>query len=363
MAPGRRIGQDMAEVDFEEQGPAAAARAAGASRRARRLVNLAGAAVSVGLVVWAGVWGYKAAMRSVMGVPVIKATEGPMRIAPENPGGEQAAHQGLSVNDVAAFGVATPLPEEIVLAPRAEGLAEEDGPGLAPEPPAALVARPEAEGPPQPLLPVAEAAPPADVAAVAPGTQADTATDAPALAGPALPDPALPDAAEVGPRLEGAAPPGAAELLADQLAGAEAVPPTPVLPEPEPAFEPAPVVPGGIGRSLRPMQRPGGLAIVPVASVPVEVREVDPATLKPGTRLVQFGAFDSPEQAKEHWGKLAATFGELLAGKAQVIQSAESGGRTFYRLRAEGFADEADARRFCAAITAVGPECIPVAVR
>jgi hypothetical protein len=46
-----------------------------------------------------------------------------------------------------------------------------------------------------------------------------------------------------------------------------------------------------------------------------------------------------------------------------VIQSAESGGRTFYRLRAEGFADEDDARRFCAAITAEGPDCIPVAVR
>ena len=78
------------------------------------------------------------------------------------------------------------------------------------------------------------------------------------------------------------------------------------------------------------------MAVLPVASAPVEVREVDPATLKPGTRLVQFGAFDSPDQAKEHWGKLSATFGELMVGKAQVIQSAESGGRTFYRLRAEG---------------------------
>ncbi|MDZ7909356.1 MAG: SPOR domain-containing protein [Gemmobacter sp.] len=339
----------MAEVDFEEHGPAAAARAAGAKRRTRRLINLVGALLSVALLVWAGVWGYKSAMRSVMGVPLIKAAAGPMRIAPENPGGEQAAHQGLSVNDVAAFGVATPLPEEIVLAPRAEGLMEEDGPGLAPEPPAALVARPEPEGPPQPLLPVAEAAPPAAVAPVAPGTEADTATDAPALAGPAV---------------EGAAPPGTTELLAEELAGAEPVPPLP-LPEPvaEPAFVPAPVVPGGIGASLRPLPRPGGMAVLPVANAPVEVREVDPATLKPGTRLVQFGAFDSPDQAKEHWGKLSATFGELMVGKAQVIQSAESGGRTFYRLRAEGFTDEADARRFCAAVTAVGPECIPVAVR
>ncbi|MFD1809072.1 SPOR domain-containing protein [Gemmobacter lanyuensis] len=38
-------------------------------------------------------------------------------------------------------------------------------------------------------------------------------------------------------------------------------------------------------------------------------------------------------------------------------------GRTFYRLRAQGFSDEADARRFCAAITAEGAECIPVTLR
>ena len=40
-----------------------------------------------------------------------------------------------------------------------------------------------------------------------------------------------------------------------------------------------------------------------------------------------------------------------MVGKLRVIQTAESGGRTFYRLRAAGFADEADARRFCSAST------------
>lgn len=296
-------------------------------RRGRRWVNVAGAATSAALALGAVLWGYKIAVRNVAGVPVIRAIEGPMRVAPENPGGEQAEHQGLSVNDVAAVGVATPVPDQIVLAPRPDTLTEDDTAGLAPEPPAEMVAPPLPEAPVQPLLPEPGAEP-----AVVP---LETAP---------LPDLPQPDA--------GLADPETALL-----------PPEPV-PEPvaEP-FVPPPVVPGGLGRSLRPVPRPGGLAVLPVAAPEVALRRVDPGALAPGARLVQFGAFDSEAQALEYWDKLLGTFGELFSGKGQVVQSAVAGGRTFYRLRAEGFADEADARRFCAAVTAVGPECIPVVHR
>ena len=46
-----------------------------------------------------------------------------------------------------------------------------------------------------------------------------------------------------------------------------------------------------------------------------------------------------------------------------MIQKAQSGGRTFYRLRAHGFEDLADARRFCALLVAEGPDCIPVVTK
>ena len=49
--------------------------------------------------------------------------------------------------------------------------------------------------------------------------------------------------------------------------------------------------------------------------------------------------------------------------KRRVIEKATSGGRTFYRLRAEGFADLPDARRFCAALVAEKADCIPVVTR
>ena len=80
-------------------------------------------------------------------------------------------------------------------------------------------------------------------------------------------------------------------------------------------------------------------------------REVAADTITPGTRLVQLGAYDSAESARADWDRMAAQFGALMSGRARVVQEAESGGRAFWRLRAHGFADEADARQFCAAVT------------
>ena len=63
---------------------------------------------------------------------------------------------------------------------------------------------------------------------------------------------------------------------------------------------------------------------------------------------------------RAEWVRLQGRFGELMAEKAMVVQPAESGGRTFYRLRAHGFEDEADARRFCSAFVSENAVCIPV---
>ena len=329
-APTAPLGQSMAEVDYDRYAAGTAPRTG--AGRGRSVFNLAGGIVSLGLALGAAWWGYKIAVRNVTGIPVIKAMEGPMRIAPENPGGEVTAHQGLSVNDVAALGVATPLPDEIVLAPRPVDLAEEDAPGLAPEPPAAL------------LAPVSQ-----DPAPLAELTSAD------------LPPDPLTSVSPLGAQPEAGA---AADILAlaDSLAaGADPLSPTPVT-----AAAP---VPGGLGTSLRPRSRPAGRAVAGgsdaavAAALTLAAREVDPAALTAGTRLVQFGAFDSEDEARAAWDKIAGQFGELMTGKGRVIQSATSGGRTFYRLRAEGFADEADARRFCSALTSENTDCIPVTLR
>lgn len=295
------------------------------ARKVQRSVNIAGAVTSLGLVVGLGVWGYQLAVRDVRGVPVIQAMDGPMRIAPADPGGEIADHQGLAVNAVAAVGIAAPPPEKLVLAPRPVELAPEDTAGLGATPMPGLE---EASAPVSALTANADLA-----LAAAPPTESATPTEVAV-------DAAL------------------AEALGE-IAVEDPVADTVALELPS---EPAPE--GAITVSIRPKARPGARsAAVPVAEAAQTLpapTEVDPATLTPGTRLVQFGTFDTAEEARAEWSRLQGRFGELMAAKAMVVQPAESGGRTFYRLRAHGFEGEDDARRFCSAFVTEDAVCIPV---
>ncbi|NBR90386.1 MAG: SPOR domain-containing protein [Rhodobacteraceae bacterium] len=222
-----------------------------APRRGSAIASYTGAALSLSLLIGTGVWGYGIIMRDVSGIPVVRAMEGPMRIAPENPGGTTADHLGLAVNAVPAEGAAAATPDQLILAPKPVELVEED--------------RPRSE------------------------------LDA-----------------------------------------------------------------------LRPRQRPQGLTTgisEPVAAAVGAALRIDADSLPIGTRLAQLGAFDSAATAEQEWQRLSKRFSEFMGGKAPVIQEAQSGGRTFWRLRAHGFADLSEARRFCAALVAERAECIPVVTR
>lgn len=327
-------GQQMADADYDFGGgfshegppPRAGAKDATAAVRVQRTINIAGAVTSLALVLGLGVWGYKLAVRDVNGVPVIQAMDGPMRIAPSDPGGEIADHQGLAVNDVAEAGIASPMPEKLVLAPRPTDLAPEDTSGLGLS---ALPGLSEASAP----------------------TDALTANPDLALAAAPTVESADPTEVAVDAALAEALGEIPDEAVADPV----------VALAPDPTLEPAPE--GAILTSVRPKARPGARAetVAPeaMATLPAP-NEVDPATITPGTRLVQFGTYDTADEARAAWALLQGRFGELLAEKAMVVQPAESGGRTFYRLRAHGFEGEDDARRFCSAIIAEHPTCIPV---
>ena len=332
--PPRRQGQQMADADHDfgggyQQGgqmPRHGATDVMTSAKVQRSVNIAGAATSLALVLGLGFWGYKLAVRDVNGVPVIQAMDGPMRISPNVPGGEIADNQGLAVNTVAAVGIAAPPPEKLLLAPRPVELEPEDTAGLG------AVAMP---GLSEASAPAAALTADADLAlAAAPPTESANPTEVAV-------DAALAEAlGEI---------PGDA-VAVDDVALTDAL------------AEPAPV--GAITVSPRPKARPGARA--EVAPVPQEAvtmaaaNEIDPSTIAPGTRLVQFGTFDTAEEARAEWMRLQGRFGELMAAKAMVVQPAESGGRTFYRLRAHGFEGEDDARRFCSAFVSENAVCIPV---
>ncbi len=79
--------------------------------------NWAGALTSLGLTAGMAVWAIDLTFRDVSGVPVIAALEGPMRVAPKDPGGTVAPFQGMALSDITSGGVAAPAPDQIVLAP------------------------------------------------------------------------------------------------------------------------------------------------------------------------------------------------------------------------------------------------------
>jgi hypothetical protein len=81
-----------------------------------------------------------------------------------------------------------------------------------------------------------------------------------------------------------------------------------------------------------------------------------------GTNLVQLGAYPSADTAAAEWTRMSSLFSDYMGDKDRVIQEASSGGSTFYRLRASGFTEAADARRFCATLQAANTDCIPVVV-
>lgn len=298
------------------------------------LVNLAGAAVSLALVVGVGIWGYQLLARDVSGVPVVRAVQGEMRIAPKNPGGIAAAHQGLSVNQVAADGLAADPVDELTLAPPPIDLDAEDAPMAVPTKVSV-----------------------GDVQATAPNGE---------LAGD-MSDEQFASIQALADQLAA----GASPLTEDETAAAQ--PPAAPEVEEDTIARIAPVE-GGIGRSLRPRARPASFATAPSDENAVAraatgdtlspgAAEVDPSLIPAGTRLVQLGAYASREIALSEWGRMDSKFTDYLEGKSRVVQKATSGGRVFYRLRAMGFADLSDARRFCSALVAEGADCIPVVTR
>ena len=307
------------------------------------IAHVFGAGVSLALLIGVSVWGYQLITRDISGVPVVRAAEGPMRVQPDSPGGTVADHQGLSVNEIAAVGTASQPADRLILAPAPLDLSEDDVALASPpveepqETPVEQTSTAEAaDAPKEELDPVQLAAVEALANALASGVDPINST------------PTVPlDDTETAP--------------ADAPEGVAA------LEEAQPIEEDVASAPveGGLGRSLRPQLRPAGLGgLGALAQSPaIGATDIDPESLPVGTRLAQLGAFASAEIAQAEWEKLTRNFGDYLEGKGRVIQKATSGGRTFYRLRAAGFEDLSDARRFCSALVAERAECIPVITR
>ena len=311
------------------------------------VLNWGGALLSLVLIAGLATWGWKLWQRDVTGVPVVRALEGPMRVAPEEPGGLASEYQGLTVNRIAESNVEAAPSEQVVLAPAPATLNEDEDlamaelPAVAPEPETNIVANEAASQ--QRIAPVTE---PTSIDAIALSNTIEEA--APALSSTVL---------EAEPESAVVATTEAAQSATD-LAVAAALADLDLRPEPAVLkVEAAANVPVA---TPRPLVRPTNLQQVSVSAPAVQEGEVAVEQIASGTRLVQLGAFSSPDVARAEWASTEALYSDYFVDKSRVIQEVQSGGREFYRLRVMGFDDLADARRFCAVIVADGTNCIPV---
>ena len=279
-----------------------------------------GAALSLFLLAGAIGWSYQLIVRDVNQIPIVRAQLGPLRVAPDNPGGLTAANQGLSVTQL-AVNEKPLLSNEIYLAPAAEILNEENL--------ALKVTEEDGSNKVDGAFEIKEV----------------NAENSMSLG-------VLPDQKEVDIRSNDV---GVLSKVAFSQKKIEI----------ENAVSLALSITNDPDKSLswlRPKIRPVGFYRNGNITEDQIVSNEPMPKLPIGSAVVQLGAFDSKSLAESEWQRFEKILGSILIPKKMVVQKAESGGKIFYRLRASGFSDISDARQFCTAISDK-VACIPVVTR
>lgn len=165
----------------------------------------------------------------------------------------------------------------------------------------------------------------------------------------------------------------AATLPRDREVEAEAPPERPAEGTEVAALDPdAVVVEGpqpaaGVGSKLAPASTP--LAPARPADLPrrVAAARAEAATEKDSlvqraarsAFQLQLGAYLSEDLTRSEWRRISRAHSELLHNRALAIQTTQSGGKTYYRLRVGPFEGLAEAASVCEALQARGQDCIP----
>ncbi len=272
----------------------------------------AGAVLSLALLAGVVVWAYRLGAQDAREVPVIRAAEGPTRIAPEDPGGVTFEHQGLAVYDSISGGDEN---SDVALAPAAERPAANDKPIVRVSEPGGISATPQPEAPeiaslgavePTPESPAAT--PPLAPENAEPATEPEKEIETTIYAPRKVPPPS--------------ARPGrvkAAAATKDEMAPARQAPRLPASTE------------AAIARALA------------AADSPYQI---------------QMGAFGSDNDAREQWEIVRSRNPDLLSGLELIVQPVKSGGRTLFRMRAAPFEDRGSAVSVCEALKNRGQACI-----
>jgi hypothetical protein len=264
-----------------------------------KYANIVGAFLSFAVFIGVVAWGAKTLMRDSSGVPVVRALEGPPRVAPLDPGGVPASHQGLTVNQVSSSQKTVLVGELLQLAPRPIKLQVED-------------------------LPIVEPTMNKSF-----GLQELTKTNV-----------LIKESMIVEPSTDAEVIDKLTSILSVSTLSSSMIETPGVM----------------LNGSLRPRLRPeSGLQTILPLKVVASSREVPLGTL-----MVQLGAFSDKNTASEAWEKLSTRYGNYFVGKQDIILNGKMAGQEIYRLRVYGFNDINESRRLCSALQGQNAECYPV---
>lgn len=438
-APARGpLFSDLPDPEFDDEAPmstdtggsgggGAGAKPKEGERRFGPWLTGLGAVASIALVVGVSIWTYKLGQRDAREVPIVAALEGPARVAPENAGGLQVAHQGHSVNTVLEGRGVEQVASAVTIAPSDNDLTSEDAalaelsalvasriPQSRPIPRVAESDTVAADGTLKPLMPNGSVVSPSETVetaeAAATGATGNTTGEATQVLPPqtqitSVETPLAPEAVVdeiLTPTDEVVAVKPEIEAIADPVEVAENGETDAALPSVQPAeLEVAalgPLPPLGEGSIYAPavmkmpQARPADLNVAmsnavnaalqavlaestatpdlvkpEPAAAPVQVASaessLDTIPLPEGTRMIQIGAYGSEAVARQQWDRLSSQHDDLLGAKDHFVQRTNNSGKIFYRLRVAGYENKVDTQSACAALSARGLPCITVTLR
>lgn len=285
------------------------------------IFSIFGAVISLNLILWAGYWTYNIISRDINGIPIVAAQPGPLRVAPDTPGGIEAENIELAVTKIASQEL-PPNPKAVELAPSTEKLTPDDLTIFQAIRQKKIIDRQAALNN-QIHLGVIEPNLSKEISFETVNTESNTANYS---------------ITENQSELVAAALALALKPSADNLIGN--------------------AVAQNKFKQIKPRPRPGSLLEVSVSTTETVIRPAL-ASVETGLAVVQFGTFATETVAFEEWDRLSKNLSVILDGRPKYVERIKRNGNEIYRLRLGGFVNIDDASRFCSAVISQ-ENCVPV---
>ena len=285
------------------------------------IFSIFGAVISLNLILWAGYWTYNIISRDINGIPIVAAQPGPLRVAPDTPGGIEAENIELAVTKIASQEL-PPNPKAVELAPSTEKLTPDDLTIFQAIRQKKIIDRQAALNN-QIHLGVIEPNLSKEISLEPVNTVTNIANYS---------------ITENQSELVAAALALALKPSADNLIGN--------------------AVAQNKFKQIKPRPRPGSLLEVSVSTTETVIRPAL-ASVETGLAVVQFGTFATETVAFEEWDRLSKNLSVILDGRPKYVERIKRNGNEIYRLRLGGFVNIDDASRFCSAVISQ-ENCVPV---